>query len=447
MKFFQSILISFVAGSSSLLSATNAFVAPARFGTIDIFSRSFSSATSVSFGLKDTLRTPRPVSLKLAADDDDDEEDDDGGPLSKGIDSVSWLPSVLTSSSQVLTAIKDGNEILPLFPLGGIVYTPNSKHVLNIFEPRYRQMYSDILMNGSKRFVVCMSHPTEPGRFAQTGVLFALEDLKEVSEQTGDAIKYVCNHKVVGRVKLHRIINPQAWSTRETYLKVEGTITDDTKEPEPLSGNDVYGSLVSSSMSAEEEALKRSFISLVETQHELEEDIRFTKASSTRLAVKDGPGPDGLWQTISLWKSYVDQRLVGRQNELQSDFQDKLQAFIKKQMGVKNEELPSLISFEDLTPELQKEVTDLQKRMSLELEPLVMEASLTMQKILEAESHSERCKLVKFFIDAERKRLSAKKSLQGMFKSIASTPEETSEDEATLSPPQSFFIDEEDAFQ
>lgn len=422
-----------------LLSATNALIAPARFGTHDINSRYSSSATSVSFAWKDTLRMTRTMALKLAAKDEEDEEDEDDGPLSKGIDSVSWLPSVLTSSSQVLTAVKDGNEILPLFPLGGIVYTPNSQHVLNIFEPRYRQMYSDILMNGSKRFVVCMSHPTEPGRFAQTGVLFALEDLKEVSEQTGDAIKYVCNHKVVGRVKLHRIINPQAWSTRETYLKVEGTITDDTKEPEPIPGNTGF--------SAEEDALRRSFTSLVETQHELEEDIRFTKASSARLAVKDGPGSDGLWQTISLWKSYVDQRLVGRQNELQSDFQDKLQAFIKKQMGVKSEELPSLISFEDLTPELQKEVTDLQKRMSQELEPLVLEASLTMQKILEAESHSERCKLVKFFIDAERKRLSAKKSLQGMFKSVSSTPEEINEGETTLPPPKSFFVDEEDAFQ
>ena len=57
------------------------------------------------------------------------------------------------------------------------MYIPNSEQILNIFEPRYRQMYSDILMNGSKKFVVSMSHPTEEGRFAEMGVLFELDDV------------------------------------------------------------------------------------------------------------------------------------------------------------------------------------------------------------------------------------------------------------------------------
>ena len=446
-------LLSLVVRNNIFLPVTNAFV-PTRF-----VCRSSSAGVSFpasSFGLTTTHRKHCANSLKLAVDDDDDETDDE--PLSKGINSVSWLPSVLKSSSQVITSIRDGNEILPLFPLGGIVYTPNSQHVLNIFEPRYRQMYTDILMNGSKRFVVSMSHPTEQGRFAQTGVLFALEDLKEVSEQTGDAIKYICNHKVVGRVKLHRVINPEAWASRETYLKVEGTICDDTKEPEKPSVDDVYGALASATISQDEEALRKSFIALVNAQHELEEDIRFTKASSDRLAVKDGPGEDGLWQTIRLWQSYVDQRLVGRQNDLQRDFQEKLQAFLKKEKGIKDEELPSMISFQDLSPQLQQEVQELQKRMACELEPLVLEATLTMQKILEAESHTDRCKLVKFFIDAERKRLSAKKSLQGMFNSTPSLPakdvsasnareENQTDDEERSTAPKSLFIDEEDAFQ
>ena len=188
----------------------------------------------------------------------------------------------------------------------------------------------------------------------------------------------------------------------------------------------------------------------------MEEDIRFTKASSDRLAVKDGPGEDGLWQTIRLWQSYVDQRLVGRQNELQRDFQEKLQAFLRKEKGIKDEELPSMISFQDLSPQLQQEVKELQKRMAAELEPLVLESTLTMQKILEADSHSERCKLVKFFIDAERKRLSAKKSLQGMFNSAptmntenpgASSISEQGQLGDKVSSPNSIFIDEDDAFQ
>jgi Lon protease-like protein len=69
--------------------------------------------------------------------------------------------------------------------------------VLNIFEPRYRAMYNDILFNGSRQFVVAVAadDPTEHS-FSSVGVVFYLEDLKEVSGQTDDRIKYVVSHKV-----------------------------------------------------------------------------------------------------------------------------------------------------------------------------------------------------------------------------------------------------------
>ena len=233
----------------------------------------------------------------------------------------------MASSDENLTQ-KD-SEIIPLFPLGGIVYTPNSEHILNIFEPRYRQMYTDILMNGTKRFAVSMSHPTEAGRFAVWGVLFELEDLKEVSEQTADQIKYICNHKVTGRVKLHRVLNPDVWESRATYLKAEGTVVDDSgkdkDDEEDLAG---------------QKALRDAFADLVQLQHELEEDVRFTRASVISLSVKPGAGGDGLWQTIKLWQSFADQRLMARQNELQQDFQKKLQEFLKKEKGLKEDSLP-----------------------------------------------------------------------------------------------------------
>jgi hypothetical protein len=375
-------------------------------------------------------------------DDDDDDDDDDyeyaidaSSPLAKGIDSVSWLPTVVGSSSSKKNYVddddstvlqtktqEDNTEILPLFPLGGIVYIPNSEHILNIFEPRYRQMYSDILLNGTKRFAVSMSHPTEAGRFATMAVLFELQDLKEVSEQTGDRIKYICNHKVTGRVKLHRVINPHAWESRDTYLRVEGTLIDDSgkknknsnsnsnikrgekeeekqqesttmttteqqqqepKKDEEISTNkfeamklaftnaftrkddDNTKSSTKSSTSdddnnnsksttnddfynnesnlVEEQLLRTKFAELVEIQHELEEDVRFTRASVISLSVKPGSNDNGLWQTIKLWQSFADQRLMARQNELQRDFQTKLQEFLKTDKGIKDDELPRYV--------------------------------------------------------------------------------------------------------
>jgi hypothetical protein len=197
-------------------------------------------------------------------------------------------------------------------------------------------------MNGTKRFVVATSHPTEQGRFAQTGVLFELEDLKEVSEQTADQIKYICNHKVTGRVTIHRVLNPEAWQTRDTYLKVEGTIHDDSvkTESENMPTDNVYSAIVAAAADKEEKELRNTFGELIDIQHDLEEDVRFTRAAKATLSVSDGPGEDGLWQTVRLWQSFVDQRLMARQNELQKDFQEKLQEYLKKDKGLKDEELP-----------------------------------------------------------------------------------------------------------
>ena len=53
--------------------------------------------------------------------------------------------------------------------------------------------------------------------------------------------------------------------------------------------------------------------------------------------------------------------------------------------------------------------------MAIELQPLILESTLAMQKILEANTHCDRLNLLRFFVNAERKRLEAKKTLQGMF--------------------------------
>ena len=66
---------------------------------------------------------------------------------------------------------KENEVVLPIFPLGSNVHLPYSEHVLNIFEPRYRAMYNDILFNGARRFMVC-NVDGATGRLAEVGVLF-----------------------------------------------------------------------------------------------------------------------------------------------------------------------------------------------------------------------------------------------------------------------------------
>lgn len=480
-------------------SAANAFVDPARSShRITVPSSATSSVHPVVQTPSDKLNTRLYIS---DGDDDDDLDHDESNPLARGIDSVSWLPSVSdpnpsrSAFDSAMSAEEEESELtetLPLFPLGGIVYTPNSEHILNIFEPRYRQMYNDILMNGSKRFVVAMCHPSEEGRFAQMGVLFSLEELKEVSEMTADRVKYICNHRVTGRVKLHKVLNPEVWESRETYLKVKGTIIDDTglfsKKDDTEKDVDGMDEMVSKELVAamkkaaladsipktpEEEALISSFSTLVNYQHDLSEDVRFTRASVKSFGVADGTDVDpNLWTSIRLWQSYAEQRLVARQNEMQKEFQEKLVEFLKKEMGSdkgkdeKEEELPSAIGFQDLSPELQSELVELQQRMSRELKPLLLEQTLSMQKILEAQDHDERVELMRYFVDAERKRLEAKKTLKNMFggksmvasrKEIEERKEVASGEESAVSKPSlnvessqpksQFFDEEEDSFQ
>merc|ERR1712244_194783 len=60
-------------------------------------------------------------------------------------------------------------------------------------------------------------------------------------------------------------------------------------------------------------------------------------------------------------------------------------------------------------------VQDLQKRMQQELKPLVLESTLTIQKVLECNDHGERVDLLRYFVDAEKRRLDAKSTLKGMF--------------------------------
>ena len=159
---------------------------------------------------------------------------------------------------------------------------------------------------------------------------------------------------------------------------------------------------------------------------------------------------------------------------MQMEFQEKLLEFLKKERGLDENELPSAIGFEDLSPQLQQEVQDLQKRIAEELQPLVLESTLAIQKILEADGHEDRCTLLAYFIDAEKKRLDAKKQLQGMFggigglntESVGSAggigeikkmvqdvefddddDEEDIDDDDRSSPSGSLLTDEPDAFQ
>lgn len=57
-----------------------------------------------------------------------------------------------------MSALPDGEFLLPLFPLPNIVFFPQTRLPLHVFEPRYRQMVTDVL-EGDSRFGIVLLRP------------------------------------------------------------------------------------------------------------------------------------------------------------------------------------------------------------------------------------------------------------------------------------------------
>jgi len=293
----------------------------------------------------------------------------------------------------------ENSTVLPLFPLGAVVYTPYSEHRLNIFEPRYRAMYNDILFSGSLRFAVCTMHP-EDGRFSEYATVFYLKDLKEVSEQTNDAVKFVCDHEVIGRVKINKVLNPSAWESRETYLKIEVDYQEDAEEDE-------------AAVSKAETELKEEYRTLVKLQHEIKEEVKFTLDSVDKFNTTMGKG---FWTTIEMWQVFQQQRLLAKQQDMQREFQTKLISYLTKDKGA-SKSLPEVVNIADLPEELQSEVRGLQTRMTDELMPMQTRDGFDLQLLVEAKSHSDRLKVLQGLVQNERRRLETKKTLKSLFSS------------------------------
>ena len=66
------------------------------------------------------------------------------------VEHVRWLDPLDANVEEI--SPDEGATVLPVFPLGG-PFMPYTKQSLQIFEPRYRQLYDNILLSGSRRFV------------------------------------------------------------------------------------------------------------------------------------------------------------------------------------------------------------------------------------------------------------------------------------------------------
>jgi hypothetical protein len=428
-----------------------------------------------------------------------------------------------------------------------------------------------------RRFIVTAASPQEEGVFAEYGLLMQLRDLDEVAAvasydvsgedgsislaelqeimveaREGDVeggsddimdillqTHYEATHDCIGRVKIHRFVNPQCWEDGpdgEEYLMAEASVvdivTDEPKgreknmvsvetssselqagidgqpsssssfssamkmeeqlkrqvgkdissavarikdelrsavgesfkkqqnlDPDRLKddlmmalGSSLNGSGAESnkqssgqiplapkilverrsddSLTKEERGLRESFTKLVALQHEMKEECRFTRVSVQTFGI----GPVGIWLSAAAWSQFVEKRLEAAQTEMQKDLQSKLAEFLSK--GRDSSEKFSLyddddsgaltIDFDELSPDLQRELQLIQARATEELGPLALERAIHMQRIVQARTYADRLIVLRECVDSERQRLEAKKMLQSAFvKDSADGGEET----------------------
>jgi Lon protease-like protein len=70
-----------------------------------------------------------------------------------------------------MTAIPEGEFLLPLFPLPNIVFFPQTRLPLHVFEPRYRQMVKDVLETDSRFGIVLLRPGWEAEYFGAPPIL------------------------------------------------------------------------------------------------------------------------------------------------------------------------------------------------------------------------------------------------------------------------------------
>lgn len=280
-----------------------------------------------------------------------------------------------------------GHRVMPLFPLPG-TYVPGSQVILNIFEPRYRKLYSDILQSGERKLVVTFE--TGYRELAEVGVVLHVDDLKEVSEQTDNKIKYVCSHTVLETpVRIHRVLNPKDDRDKKTYFRCEVSDVTDVEDEDDL---DL------------EAQIAQKLVECSDLQASYGDVVRFQKDAVEKLTATRGVGAGSLWSVVELWANFLDGKAQVMAQKERKLVQDRLVDFLSNRTETSGE-VPSQIPLSALPDKLRKDIENLPRSVEDKLEPITTAKVEGIQRLLQATKHTDRLKLFLIMISAESRRL------------------------------------------
>lgn len=224
-----------------------------------------------------------------------------------------------------------------------------------------------------------------------------------MSEQTGDSVKFVCQHSVIGTVDIQAILNPAAWRTRETYLKATVALRS---EPLPADGEEASDS------SALEAAVTAAFERVVALQAETNEMPRFTPHMLRALNVSRSAEGEAVWRTIGFWHSLQEQRAMAVQQRMQADISRRVVEHFK----AAGKSVEGQVRIEDLPAEVRADLARIQEGYAQQLDELAHAPhGEPFQLLLQAKGHEQRLALFLEMVEAEAERLSRRATLQKLF--------------------------------
>lgn len=309
---------------------------------------------------------------------------------------VAFCPRFLPPLESMAPGASAATPATPCFPLPlQRAALPGAKRTLNIMEPRYQQMYRDLLEQGARRVVVPRYVQGPEGTYlAEAAVVFHLLDVKDAPP--GSRTRYVCQHQVLPKVvKITRVLNPEAFEKKTTYLKVE------CQEIEDLDPDD--------DLSVEEEQLRDELLQLAmlgrATGSPPLRRYEYMSDSLGRCVLVDHGamfpegtinlanaqrGANGFWELANLWQGYCDRRAVALRQQHDRQLQR-----LRAEAGARRE----------------RGARELREALEEELQEHWSRNADSMQVLLQMDRHSDRLALLLQLLQQEARRLRALKAV------------------------------------
>lgn len=227
---------------------------------------------------------------------------------------------------------------------------------------------------------------------------------------TDDAVKYVCQHTVIGRVKIERVLNPASWFTADDYLRAVVTpLTDDDPAEDAAPDEDEE-----QRAAALEETVKDALRRLVAVQVEAQELPRFSENVGDAANLTRSADSSGFWGMAVAWEALMKQRVIALKNEMRASMVTKVEEFLREDANPDN--LPRDMRMEDLPDWLQEDLGRVQSTFRALLDDMDDDLfSMRSQLLVQAESHADRLELLRRMVEREEGRVRTSLSIKKAF--------------------------------